>query len=138
VAWILSRILGASVRFRVGGWKCLRDVVVKFNKVCYSLFFQWIRECFMYCQFISVNILLCSWSGSPPNLELYFSESVYRGSLPIKRFLFLGCSLGFFENKGSQLYTTWGKSTMFFCLHFLEDFFTDQKLIFSWLCSFNH
>lgn len=33
VAWILSRILGASVAFRVGGWKCLRDVVVKFKKV---------------------------------------------------------------------------------------------------------
>ncbi|KAJ7965889.1 Golgi-body localization protein domain isoform 1 [Quillaja saponaria] len=32
VAWILSRIVGASVGFRVGGWKCLRDVVVKFNK----------------------------------------------------------------------------------------------------------
>ncbi|CAJ1974051.1 unnamed protein product [Sphenostylis stenocarpa] len=32
LAWILSRILGASVAFRVGGWKCLRDVVVKFKK----------------------------------------------------------------------------------------------------------
>lgn len=32
MAWILSRILGASVGFRVGGWKCLRDVVVKFRK----------------------------------------------------------------------------------------------------------
>lgn len=32
LAWVLSRIVGASVRFRVGGWKCLRDVVVKFNK----------------------------------------------------------------------------------------------------------
>ncbi|XP_059634339.1 protein SABRE isoform X2 [Cornus florida] len=32
LAWILSRILGASVSFRVGGWKCLRDVVVKFKK----------------------------------------------------------------------------------------------------------
>ncbi|KAL5559945.1 hypothetical protein UlMin_036156 [Ulmus minor] len=32
VAWILSRVVGASVRFRVGGWKCLKDVVVKFNK----------------------------------------------------------------------------------------------------------
>ncbi|XVF64917.1 hypothetical protein PTKIN_Ptkin09bG0204900 [Pterospermum kingtungense] len=32
LAWILSRIVGASVGFRVGGWKCLRDVVVKFNK----------------------------------------------------------------------------------------------------------
>ncbi|KAJ0026215.1 hypothetical protein Pint_08507 [Pistacia integerrima] len=32
VAWILSRILGASVGFRVGGWKCVRDVVVKFKK----------------------------------------------------------------------------------------------------------
>ncbi|KAJ4866644.1 Golgi-body localization protein domain [Raphanus sativus] len=31
-AWILSRVLGASVVFRVGGWKCLRDVTVKFNK----------------------------------------------------------------------------------------------------------
>lgn len=31
-AWILSRILGASVGFRVGGWKCLRDVVLKFKK----------------------------------------------------------------------------------------------------------
>lgn len=33
VAWALSRVVGASVAFRVGGWKCLRDVVVKFNKV---------------------------------------------------------------------------------------------------------
>lgn len=32
LAWILSKILGASVGFRVGGWKCLRDVVVKFEK----------------------------------------------------------------------------------------------------------
>ncbi|OMO57566.1 hypothetical protein COLO4_35270 [Corchorus olitorius] len=32
LAWILSRIVGASIGFRVGGWKCLRDVVVKFNK----------------------------------------------------------------------------------------------------------
>lgn len=38
VAWILSRILGASVGFRVGGWKCLRDVVVKFKKVCLCLY----------------------------------------------------------------------------------------------------
>ncbi|PHU12723.1 Protein SABRE [Capsicum chinense] len=33
LAWILRRAMGASVSFRVGGWKCLRDVVVKFNKV---------------------------------------------------------------------------------------------------------
>ncbi|KAK9271467.1 hypothetical protein L1049_027058 [Liquidambar formosana] len=32
LAWILSRIVGGSVGFRVGGWKCLRDVVVKFKK----------------------------------------------------------------------------------------------------------
>lgn len=32
LAWILSRILGASVGFRISGWKCLRDVVVKFKK----------------------------------------------------------------------------------------------------------
>ncbi|KNA17373.1 hypothetical protein SOVF_080580 [Spinacia oleracea] len=32
LAWALSRVVGASVRFRVGGWKCLRDVVVKFKK----------------------------------------------------------------------------------------------------------
>nr|XP_048331916.1 protein SABRE isoform X1 [Ziziphus jujuba var. spinosa] len=32
LAWILSRVVGASVGFRVGGWKCLRDVVVKFKK----------------------------------------------------------------------------------------------------------
>ncbi|KAG8632798.1 protein SABRE isoform X1 [Manihot esculenta] len=32
LAWILSRIVGASIGFRVGGWKCLRDVVVKFKK----------------------------------------------------------------------------------------------------------
>lgn len=30
---MLSRVLGASVVFRVGGWKCLKDVVVKFKKV---------------------------------------------------------------------------------------------------------
>ncbi|THG23741.1 hypothetical protein TEA_015407 [Camellia sinensis var. sinensis] len=32
-AWILSRIMGASVGFRVGRWKCLIDVIVKFKKV---------------------------------------------------------------------------------------------------------
>ncbi|KAF9603303.1 hypothetical protein IFM89_034652 [Coptis chinensis] len=32
LAWFLSRIMGASVVFRVAGWNCLRDVVVKFNK----------------------------------------------------------------------------------------------------------
>lgn len=32
LAWILSRVMGASVGFRIGGWKCLRDIVVKFNK----------------------------------------------------------------------------------------------------------
>ncbi|KAG8369181.1 hypothetical protein BUALT_Bualt15G0124500 [Buddleja alternifolia] len=32
MAWFLSRVLGASVGFRVGGWKCLRDIVLKFNK----------------------------------------------------------------------------------------------------------
>uniref|UniRef100_A0A7C9DLQ6 Uncharacterized protein n=1 Tax=Opuntia streptacantha TaxID=393608 RepID=A0A7C9DLQ6_OPUST len=32
LAWALSRIVGASVGFRVGGWKCLRDVVLKFKK----------------------------------------------------------------------------------------------------------
>ncbi|KAJ8551108.1 hypothetical protein K7X08_000478 [Anisodus acutangulus] len=32
LAWILSRVMGASVSFRVGGWKCVRDVSVKFNK----------------------------------------------------------------------------------------------------------
>ncbi|XP_019083145.1 PREDICTED: protein SABRE-like isoform X1 [Camelina sativa] len=31
-AWMLSRVLGASVVFRIGGWKCLKDVVVKFKK----------------------------------------------------------------------------------------------------------
>ncbi|KAF9620818.1 hypothetical protein IFM89_014755 [Coptis chinensis] len=33
LAWFLSRIMGASVVFRVAGWNCLRDVVVKFNKL---------------------------------------------------------------------------------------------------------
>ncbi|XP_057773183.1 protein SABRE-like [Salvia miltiorrhiza] len=32
LAWILSRVMGGSVGFRIGGWKCLRDVVLKFNK----------------------------------------------------------------------------------------------------------
>ncbi|KAL1539208.1 protein SABRE [Salvia divinorum] len=32
LAWILSRVMGASIGFRIGGWKCLRDVVLKFNK----------------------------------------------------------------------------------------------------------
>ncbi|KAJ4966887.1 hypothetical protein NE237_018736 [Protea cynaroides] len=32
LAWILSRTMGASVGFRVAGWNCLRDVVVKFKK----------------------------------------------------------------------------------------------------------
>ena len=33
LAWMLSQIMGASVGFRIGGWKCLRDVVIKFKKV---------------------------------------------------------------------------------------------------------
>ncbi|XP_071741750.1 protein SABRE [Rutidosis leptorrhynchoides] len=32
VAWTLSRILKASVAFKVSGWKCLRDVIIKFDK----------------------------------------------------------------------------------------------------------
>ncbi|KAL5714351.1 hypothetical protein ACHQM5_016327 [Ranunculus cassubicifolius] len=32
VAWFLSRVMGASVTFRVAGWNCLRDVVVRFKK----------------------------------------------------------------------------------------------------------
>ncbi|KAL8261516.1 hypothetical protein R6Q59_025565 [Mikania micrantha] len=32
VAWILSRIMKASVTFKVSGWKCLRDVTIKFEK----------------------------------------------------------------------------------------------------------
>ncbi|KAM6552475.1 hypothetical protein CsatB_013237 [Cannabis sativa] len=32
LAWFLSRKVGAFVKFRVGGWKCLRDVVVTFKK----------------------------------------------------------------------------------------------------------
>ncbi|CAI9116131.1 OLC1v1017206C1 [Oldenlandia corymbosa var. corymbosa] len=32
LAWFLSRVLGASVQFRVGGWKCLKDINVKFKK----------------------------------------------------------------------------------------------------------
>lgn len=48
LAWILSRIVGASIGFRVGGWKCLRDVVVKFKKVyllhpLLCLFFIFVR-----------------------------------------------------------------------------------------------
>ncbi|XP_022728696.1 protein SABRE-like isoform X2 [Durio zibethinus] len=32
LVWILCRIVGASVGFRIDGWRCLRDVVVKLNK----------------------------------------------------------------------------------------------------------
>ncbi|KAL6176770.1 hypothetical protein ACLB2K_053403 [Fragaria x ananassa] len=32
IAWILSRVLGASVQFRVAGWVFVRDIVVKFKK----------------------------------------------------------------------------------------------------------
>ncbi|XP_076926982.1 protein SABRE-like isoform X1 [Bidens hawaiensis] len=32
VAWILSRIMKASVAFKVSGWKCLSDVTIKFEK----------------------------------------------------------------------------------------------------------
>ncbi|KAI3491193.1 hypothetical protein L1887_44439 [Cichorium endivia] len=32
VAWTLSRIMKASVAFKVSGWKCLRDVTIKFEK----------------------------------------------------------------------------------------------------------
>nr|XP_043638538.1 protein SABRE isoform X2 [Erigeron canadensis] len=31
-AWILSRTIKASVAFKVSGWKCLRDVTIKFEK----------------------------------------------------------------------------------------------------------
>ncbi|PQQ07718.1 protein SABRE [Prunus yedoensis var. nudiflora] len=32
LAWILSRVAGATIRFRFGGWKCIRDLVVEFKK----------------------------------------------------------------------------------------------------------
>jgi hypothetical protein len=32
LAWILGRVLGASIGFRVSGWKSLRDITVKFKK----------------------------------------------------------------------------------------------------------
>ncbi|XP_010277543.1 PREDICTED: protein SABRE [Nelumbo nucifera] len=32
LTWFLSRIMGASVGFRIAGWNCLRDVIVKFKK----------------------------------------------------------------------------------------------------------
>ncbi|KAM1023416.1 hypothetical protein ACFX2A_045286 [Malus domestica] len=32
LAWILSRVVGASIRFRFGGWKCIRDLMVEFKK----------------------------------------------------------------------------------------------------------
>ncbi|CAH1443357.1 unnamed protein product [Lactuca virosa] len=32
VAWTLSRVMKASVAFKVSGWKCLRDVTIKFEK----------------------------------------------------------------------------------------------------------
>ncbi|XP_024963466.1 protein SABRE isoform X2 [Cynara cardunculus var. scolymus] len=32
VAWTLSRIMKASVAFKVSGWKCLRDITIKFEK----------------------------------------------------------------------------------------------------------
>jgi hypothetical protein len=36
LAWFLSRVLAASVGFRVAGFNCLRDVTIKFHKVCFS------------------------------------------------------------------------------------------------------
>jgi hypothetical protein len=33
LAWFLSRVLSASVGFRVAGFNCLRDVTIKFHKV---------------------------------------------------------------------------------------------------------
>jgi len=36
LAWFLSRVLTASVGFRVAGFNCLRDVTIKFHKVCLS------------------------------------------------------------------------------------------------------
>ncbi|XP_009607444.1 protein SABRE-like isoform X1 [Nicotiana tomentosiformis] len=42
--WILSRVMKASVSFRVGGCNCLRDVAVKFNKgAVESIFISEIR-----------------------------------------------------------------------------------------------
>ncbi|BAS85762.1 Os03g0681201, partial [Oryza sativa Japonica Group] len=32
LAWFLSRVLHASVGFRVAGFNCLRDVTIKFSK----------------------------------------------------------------------------------------------------------
>lgn len=35
--WTLSRVMKASVAFKVSGWKCLRDVTIKFEKVIHLL-----------------------------------------------------------------------------------------------------
>lgn len=35
LAWFLSRVMSASVSFRVAGFNCLRDVNIKFRKVTF-------------------------------------------------------------------------------------------------------
>ncbi|RXH92588.1 hypothetical protein DVH24_033484 [Malus domestica] len=44
LAWILSRVVGASIRFRFGGWKCIRDLVVEFKKFTYLFIMTWLSK----------------------------------------------------------------------------------------------
>lgn len=62
--WCINSCNNVVLNLLNHGWCSLIDLLF--------VFLQWMRECFMYCQFISVNILLCSWSGSPPKSWVIF------------------------------------------------------------------
>ncbi|CAN8288680.1 unnamed protein product [Cochlearia groenlandica] len=70
-SWLLCWVLGASVCFRVCSWKCIRDVVVKFDKgameavsvgevklsFCNSL--VKLALCFLYGVSVNLRVLIC-------------------------------------------------------------------------------
>lgn len=86
LAWILSRVVGASIRFRFGGWKCIRDLVVEFKKVFsfasvagfILLLWLWLsKEVFLVPYFKLSSEKYCEAHTSGASLELPIRECLY-------------------------------------------------------------
>lgn len=84
LAWFLSRILGASVGFRVAGCNCVRDINLKFNKgIIHSISIGEIKLSLRK----SLVKLGFSFISRDPKLQLLISdlEVIVRSSAPSTR-----------------------------------------------------
>lgn len=121
-SWLKDPYCGASIRARM--WFSISWIIV----------FLPMNEGMLHV--LSVYIcehpsLLMVWV-TPKSWVMFFWVSLSRLCANKKvslSWLFLGV---LWKQSKSAVHKV-GEVNMFFCLHFLEDFFTDRKLIFSWL-----